>query len=91
MASFIRNTLLNPLAAERLLDEVDQGILGHLKAPTIAPVYRATRERPQPYRWFSVGEGYEIEVRRFIYGARDLTRFIPETTLRFRIPLLDQN
>lgn len=40
---------------------------------------------PLPYYWFGVGnymvfyvvDGNAMEVRRFLYGARDLTRMIP--------------
>ena len=55
------------------------------KAPTMAKVYKTTRSRPQPYCWFAVGNymvfcvviGNVMEVRRFIYGARDLTKMLP--------------
>jgi len=77
--------LKNPAAAERLLDRTEEVILEHAKAPTIAKVYKTTRNRPLPYHWFAVGN-YMVfyvvmddvmEVRRFIYGARDLTKMLP--------------
>ena len=51
----------------------------------MAQVYKTTRNRPVPYYWFSVGN-YMVfyvlcddvmAVRRFIYGARDLTKMLP--------------
>lgn len=73
------------MAAARLLDNVEAEILAHLEHPTIAAVYKTTRERPLPYHWFEVGNYmvfyvvYDdvMEVRRFIYGARDLTHMLP--------------
>lgn len=82
---YIRDVLKNPAAAERLLDKVEEAILEHAKAPIMAQVYKTTRTRPQPYYWFAVGN-YMVfyvvfddvmEVRRLIYGARDLTKMLP--------------
>ena len=82
---YIRDVLKNPAAAERLLDRVEEAILEHAKAPTMAQVDKTTRTRPQPYYWFAVGN-YMVfyvvfddvmEVRRLIYGARDLTKMLP--------------
>lgn len=83
--SYIAYELNNPAAAERLVDAVEQGILDHLAVPTAAAVHKTTRKRPLPYYWFEVGnymvfyvlEGNVMEVRRFLYGARDLTRMLP--------------
>ena len=82
---YVRDVLKNPTAAERLLDRTEAAILEHTKAPTMAQVYKTTRNRPQPYYWFAVGNymvfyvvmGDVLEVRRFIYGARDLTKMLP--------------
>ena len=79
---YIRDALGNPEAAARLLDQVEQGILDRLENPKAAAIYKTTRERPLPYYWFAVGDymvfcvvdGGVMEVRRFAYGARDLTR-----------------
>ena len=82
---YIRDVLKNPAAAERLLDRTERAILEHAKAPISAQVYKTTCNRPLPYYWFSVGN-YMVfyvvfddvmEVRRFIYGARDLTKMLP--------------
>lgn len=80
----IRDVLGNPLAAEHLLDQTEQAILDHLQAPTMASVYKTTRERPLPYYWIAVGNYLVfyvvfddvMEVRRFVYGARDLTKVL---------------
>lgn len=82
---YVRDVLKNPAAAKRLLDRTEAAIFEHAKAPTMAQVYRTTRTRPQPYYCFAVGN-YMVfyvvfedvmEVRRFIYGARDLTKMLP--------------
>ena len=82
---YVRDVLKNPAAAERLLGRTEAAILEHAKAPTMAQVHKTTRNRPVPYYWFSVGN-YMVfyvvfddvmEVRRFIYGARDLTKMLP--------------
>ena len=84
-ATYIARELKNPRAAADLVDRVEAGVLERLEAPTIAPVYKTTRERPLPYYWFEVGsymvfyvvDGDVMEVRRLVYGARDLTRMLP--------------
>ena len=82
---YVRDVLKNPAAAERLLDRTEEAILEHAKEPTVAQIYKTTRSRPLEYYWFSVGN-YMVfyvvfndimEVRRFIYGARDLTKMLP--------------
>ena len=81
---YISDVLDNPSAAERFVDQVEQGILAHRACPTAAPVYKSERPRRTPYYWFPVGnymvfyvvEGNVMEVRRLLYGARDLTRIV---------------
>lgn len=80
--TYISRVLKNPQAAGRLLDNVEAGILKHLENPTFATVYKGRRDRQTPYYWFAVGnymvfyvvEDDVMEVRRFLYGARDLTK-----------------
>ena len=83
--SYIADVLDAPQAAERLLDSTEAAILDHLENPTAPAKYKTSRERPLPYYWFS-GGSYMVfyvvfdevmEVRRFVYGARDLTRMLP--------------
>lgn len=81
----IRDVLNNPRAAERLLDQTERAIIEHAQSPTMARIYSGTGTRTQPCYWFAVGSYmvfyvvYDdvMEVRRFIYGARDLTRMLP--------------
>lgn len=83
--TYIAEELRNLAAAERLLDGVEAGILSHLEMPEAATVYKTTKKRPVPYYWFEVGSYMVfyvvldeiVEVRRFLYGARDLTRMLP--------------
>ena len=83
--TYISEVLGAPGAAESLLDELEAEVLSHLENPTLALIYKTSKKRPQPYYWFAVGsymvfyvvEGEFMEVRRFLYGARDLTRMLP--------------
>lgn len=80
--TYIAEVLKNPRAAERLLDDAEAAILEHLENPKFAAVYQGRPEGQTPYHWFSVGnymvfyvvEDDVMEVRRFLYGARDLTK-----------------
>lgn len=80
--TYIADTLHNPAAAERLLGQIEAVILSHRENPLMVPIYRTTKKRPHPYYWFEVGS-YMVfyvvlddvmEVRRIVYGARDLKR-----------------
>ncbi|WP_449315637.1 type II toxin-antitoxin system RelE/ParE family toxin [Rubneribacter sp.] len=83
--TYAAEDLGNPDAAERLLDQVEARILDHLTMPCAAAVYKGTKECSVPYHWFEVGSYMVfyvviddvVEVRRFLYGARDLTRMLP--------------
>ena len=80
--SYIANILNNEATAKRLIDNAELKIKEHLENPTCALTYKSTRERENTYYWFEVGNymvfyvvvGNIMEVRRFLYGARDLTR-----------------
>lgn len=83
-ASCIAFDLNNPAAANRLVDNVEMGILEHLKNPTLASTYPSTRKRPHPYYRFYVGN-YMVfyvvvddvmEVRRLLYKSRDIESII---------------
>ena len=83
--SYIANVLKAPKATQDLLDKLEFEIFSHLEEPTLALVYKTTKNRPLPYYWFEVGnymvfyvvDGEFMEVRRFLFGARDLTRMLP--------------
>jgi len=83
--TYISDVLHATEAAERLIDQVENGILEHLHNPTMAAMYQTTQGRPLTYYWFEVGNYMVfyvifddvIEVRRFVYGSRDLTKMIP--------------
>ena len=82
---YLTGELKNPDAADRLIDKVEEGILKYVEHPEMAPIYRTAKEREHPYHWFAVGNymvfyvvvGDVMEVRRLVYGARDLTKVLP--------------
>ena len=83
-ASYIAFDLNNPAAANRLVDNVEAGILEHLKNPTMSATYPSTRRRLHPYYRFYVGN-YMVfyvviddvmEVRRLLYKSRDIESII---------------
>ena len=83
-ASYIAYDLNNPVAANRFVDNVEAGILEHLKNPTMSPTYPSTRKRLHPYYRFYVGN-YMVfyvviddvmEVRRLLYKSRDIESII---------------
>ena len=79
---YIAHTLQNPDAAERLVNQVETKILEYLEHPEIATKYRSSKPRARQYYWFAVGnymvfyvlEGNVMEVRRFLFGSRDLSK-----------------
>ncbi len=82
--SYIAFNLNNPAAAMRLVDNVEAGIFDHLQNPTMAPTYPSTRNRPNPYYRFYVGNymvSYVViddvvEVRRLLYKSQDIESMI---------------
>lgn len=83
-ASYIAFDLNNPAAANRFVDNVEVGVLEHLKNPTMSPTYPSTRKRLHPYHRFYVGN-YMVfyvviddvmEVRRLLYKSRDIDSII---------------
>lgn len=83
-ASYIRDTLLNPEAADRLVSDVEASILFHARSPESATLYPTTRERPHPYYWFSVGNYYvfyvvindAMEVRRLLHKRQNIQGYL---------------
>lgn len=77
---YISNVLHAPIAANAFLDEVEDGILNHLKNPKAATVFPSYKERQDTYYWFPV-KNYRVfyvvidnvmEVRRCLYGKRNI-------------------
>jgi plasmid stabilization system protein ParE len=81
---YIAFTLQNPAAALRLVEDTEKAILKRLADPLIYAPYQSSKEREHPYyrieiRNFSafyVVIGNVMEVRRFIYSKRDLTKLL---------------
>jgi plasmid stabilization system protein ParE len=81
---YIAFVLGNPTAALRLVDDTEKAIHKRLADPLIYAPYRSAKDRKHPYyriqvRNFSVF--YVVvedvmEVRRFVYSKRDLTKLI---------------
>jgi len=77
---YIALNLHNPSAALRLVEDTEKAILKHLDNPLGFEPYRSVRNRNPPYyhiniRNFSVFYvcvGDVMEVRRFVYGKRNL-------------------
>ena len=78
-ASYITNVLKNKDAALRLVDDVETAILERLNNPVAFEPYVSAKKRDYPYYRIYV-RNYVIyyvviddvmEVRRFLYGARD--------------------
>ena len=81
-ASYISNRLNNHQAAERLISEVEKAILERLKMPLSFEPFKPKKNRKDTYYRIYVGN-YTVfyvviddvmEVRRLIYGKRDLDK-----------------
>jgi plasmid stabilization system protein ParE len=81
---YITYHLSSPQAAQRLLDDTETAILKRLDNPLGLPPYESTRNRRHPYYVirirnfivFYVVIGNCMEVRRFIYGRRDIPNLL---------------
>ena len=81
---YISNVLHNPQAAERLVSDTEKAILERLNSPLSHQPYQSVRKRKHTYyriniRNFSVF--YVVidnimEVRRFIYGKRNIDNIL---------------
>ena len=84
IVDYITYRLKNPLAAERLVDEVERAIEERLDCAESFEPYHSSRERKHPYyriqvknfTIFYVVIGDTMEVRRIIYSRRDLEHLI---------------
>lgn len=82
--SYITNVLKNPDAAEKLADDLEAAILERLDNPLAFKPYPSVKKRKFPYYRIYVRNyviyyvviGEVMEVRRFLYRARDTERFL---------------
>ena len=82
--SYITNVLKNSSAAEKLANDVEAAILERLNNPLAFEPYPSAKKRKYPYYriyvWnyvaYYVVIGDLMEVRRFLYGARDTERYL---------------
>ena len=81
---YFANVLDSPDAARRLIDSAEKAILERLNCPEAFEKYNSAKKRKYPYYRIKVGN-YIIfyvviddimEVRRFIYGARDINKLL---------------
>ena len=84
IVDYISVRLQNPIAAEALVDSVEQAIYQRLSCPEAFEQYHSAKERLHPYyriqvknyTIFYVVIGDVMEVRRIVYSRRDLTKQI---------------
>lgn len=77
---YIAVTLMNPTAALNLIEDTEKAIAKRLENPLAFEPYHSSRDRTHPYyriqirnyTVFYVVIGNVMEVRRFVYGKRDL-------------------
>ena len=78
--SYITNVLKNPDAAEKLANDVEMAIQERLNNPLAFEPYPSVKKRKYPYYRIYVRNyvviGGAMEVRRFLYGARDTDRYL---------------
>ncbi len=82
--SYITNVLKNPDAAEKLANDVETAILERLNYPLAFEPYSSVKKRKYPYYRIYVRNyvvyyvviGDIMEVRRFLYKARDADRYL---------------
>jgi plasmid stabilization system protein ParE len=81
---YISQKLQNPAAALRLVEDTEKAILKRLDNPLGFEPYHSVRDRKQPYYRINVRNyavfyvvlGNVMEVRRFVYGRRDLPNIV---------------
>ena len=81
---YISNNLQNPVAAEKLINDVEAAILDRLECPLSFKPYPSSGNREHDYYRINI-RNYSVfyvviddimEVRRFIYNRRDLTKML---------------
>lgn len=84
IVDYISLQLGNPIAAEALVNAVEDAILSRLSCPEAFAPYHSAKDRAHPYYQIPV-KNYTIfyvvlddvmEVRRILYSRRDLPRHI---------------
>lgn len=84
ITNYITNTLQNPSAAHRLVDDVELAIIKRLEMPLSYAPYQSSKLRKHPYyrinvRNFSVFYVViddTIEVRRLLYSKRNIDELL---------------
>ena len=82
--SYITNVLKNPDAAEKLINDVETAILERLNNLLAFEPYPSVKKRKYPYYRIYIRNyviyyvviGDVMEVRRFLYGARDTEKYL---------------
>lgn len=77
---YITNTLQNPKAAHRLVDDIESAIDKRLESPLLFAPYQSSTTRELPYYRISVRNfsvfyvvvGDTMEVRRLLYSKRNI-------------------
>ena len=81
---YIVNVLKNPSAALRLIENTETAILKRLEQPLAFAAYDSVKKRSEQYYRIFVGNftvfyvviGNVMEVRRFIFNKRDLSKLL---------------
>lgn len=84
ITNYIKNVLQNESAALKLVDDVENAILKRLDHPTIFASYRSKKVRKDTYYTihvhnfivFYVVIDNVMEVRRLMYGARNIDNYL---------------
>ena len=84
IVSYISKTLCNPIAARRLIDDIEKAIIERLESPESFPKYESLKPREHSYYkirvrsflvfYVVIEEENEriMEVRRLLYGRRSI-------------------
>lgn len=76
---YIQNNLQNPIAAENILNKIENAILDRLDFPESFAIWESKKTRKYPYRRINVGN-YSVwyvviddvmEIRRILYSGRN--------------------
>jgi|SRR3712207_3582144 len=84
VTNYITNTLQNPSAAHRLVDDIELAIVKRLKMPLSFAPYQSSRIRNYPYYKINVRNFYifyaviddTMEVRRLLYSKRNIDELL---------------